>query len=710
MPKRHSLKSAALLERAVAHHQHGQLALAEDAYRAILKARPGDFHALHLLGVLRAQQARLDEAVVLIGKALAIDPKSAEANSNLGNALQGLHRHAEAIASYDRALALRPAYAEALNHRGNSLQALNRYDEAIASYHRVLAIQPNFAEALYSAGNALIALSHYDEAIASCDKALAIRPGYAEALNVRGVALQAMDRHADALASFDLALAVRPVYAAALYNRGIALQALDRHDDALASYDRALASEPAYVQALRNRGNALIALGRYEAALASYERALLLQPGDAAAHDGLGIALHSMGRHEEAIASYDRALASEPAHAGAFHHRGRVLHALNRVEDALADYDRALAIKPDDAEACNSRGDALEALNRHAEALASYDRALAIRPDYAEARVDRSLALLKNGDFAGGWAEYEQRWRRKDFRKKNDRGFGQPRWAGPAASGLDAKLLVWGEQGIGDEILYASMIPDLLAKGAELVIETDPRLVPLFARSFLPATVVPRLTPPHALTVDPSVRLQVPLGSLGRWLRPNGSAFPGRRGYLVPDAGRAATLRHNLVGQTAKPLVGVSWQSKGGVAHKNLALQDLAPVIAAADVTFVDLQYGDTGAERQDFRDRYGKEIVHLTDLDLFNDLEGVAALVHACDLIITSSSAVAHFAGALGKPVWILLTAGQGSIWYWFRDTHESPWYRSARLFRQPAPGDWASVVANITRELSAGMRDRAW
>ncbi len=584
-------------------HQHGQLTQAEGIYRAILKVLPDDFHALHLLGIARAQQAKPAEAEAYLRRAVAIEPGSAEAHSNLGNALQSLQRHADAIASYDRALAVRPPYPEALNYRGNSLQVLGFYDAAIASYDQALAVRPGYAEALYNRANALNVLGRHAEADASCAQALALAPDYAEALNLRGIALQALNRSAEAIASYDRALAIRPEYAVALNNRGIALQALNRHAEAVDSYDRALAIRLEYADALNNRGNAL------------------------------------------------------------------------------------------------------EALGRHAEALASYERALALAPAHAEAHTNRGLALLRSRDFARGWVEYEWRWRKKDF-QKNQRGFAQPRWEGPAGSGTKGRLLVWGEQGIGDEIIFASMLPDLLAAGLELTVETDSRLVALFARSFARATVIPRLNPPHAAATHAAIDFQIPLANLGRWLRPAWSSFPARHAYLAADRERAAQFGQELRQQHGKPVIGLSWKSRG-LPFKSLRLPDFAPLLAAHDATFVGLQYGDTAAERRELAARAGKPVLHLPGLDLFDDLDGVAALVHACDLVITSSNVVAHFAGALGKPVWILLPAGEGLLWYWFSGTDESPWYRTARLFRQPRVGDWPGVLDRVARELSTWIQD---
>lgn len=211
-PRPHAFSLSQALRQAMTFQQQGQLAQAELLYQAILKGQPDHFDALHLLGIVRCQQSRYDEAVVFLRRALAIELASAAANCDLGNALQALNRHDEAIASYDQALAIKPDHAETLNNRGSALQALNRHDEAIASYDQALAAQPGYVDALYNRGNALQDLSRHDAAIASYDQALALRPDFADALNNRGVSLQDLNRYDEAIASYEKVLALDPGY------------------------------------------------------------------------------------------------------------------------------------------------------------------------------------------------------------------------------------------------------------------------------------------------------------------------------------------------------------------------------------------------------------------------------------------------------------------------------------------------------------------
>jgi protein O-GlcNAc transferase len=327
-----------MLQSAVEFHQRGQLAQAEALYRAILDRAPEHFDALHLLGVIAYQLRNFDAAMLLIGRALRVNPQDASAHSNIGNALRSLDRHEEALASYDRALAVRPDYPEALNNRGNALGSLGRRVEALASYDRAVAIKPDYADALNSRGDVLRGLGRHEEALASYDRALAVRPNHAEALYNRGNALRSLERPEEALASYDRALALKPDQAEVLNDRGIVLFGLRQLGAALASYDRALTLKPDYAEALNNRGAGFLESRRRNEALADFDRALALKPDYADALDNRGNVLQELKRYEEAVRDFERLLIARP---NSDYLRGKLLHARNHCCD-WRDYDRSV--------------------------------------------------------------------------------------------------------------------------------------------------------------------------------------------------------------------------------------------------------------------------------------------------------------------------------------------------------------------------------
>ena len=614
--------------------------------------------ALHKAG-------RLAEAEPLYKTILQTEPKHFDALHMLGVIHLQTGRNEEALRLIGKAVSINPAAPIALNNHGNTLQALGRHQDALKSYDKALANKPDYDEALKNRGDVLQALSRHEEALACYDKALVINPGHAEACNNRGTCLLALGRAVEALTSIDCAVALRPNFAAAFSNRGDAMRTLERYDDALESYQRALSIDPALVDALANCGGTLRAMHRYA----------------------------------EALASYDKVLTIAPDQIKTLNNRGAVLRDTLRYAEALISFDKALALQPDYVEAFVNRGTALHELGRADEALASFDKALAISPDHPEAHWNKALTLLAQGDLARGWAEYEWRWKCKSF-KFPPRGFAQPQWRGEALDSGD--LLVWGEQGLGDEVLYGSMVGDLVDRGFSITWEADPRLLPLIARSYPGVRAIARTTPPDPVTTASAIRAQISTASLGQHLRPTAADFPLTGGYLKADENRAQAYRARLLNNGRTRLIGVSWISKNPDFgdYKTSSLDALAPIWQAAgnSTGFIDLQYGDTTSERA----AAGLDLAHLDDLDLFNDIDGLAALIRACDLVITVSNTTAHLAGTVGVPVWVMLPSGNGKLWYWGAGKTRAPWYPTATIFKQTAFGAWDDVVARIAQQIA--------
>jgi predicted O-linked N-acetylglucosamine transferase (SPINDLY family) len=399
---------ATALEEAFSHHSRGNLPIAERLYEAILSADADDIDALHLLGVLRKQQGRYEEAIRLIEAAIRLDPDYVEAHVNLGLALNDIKRHEDAIASYRRALAVEPGCVEAHYNMGVVLGTLGRGEEAVASYRSALAISPDHVEAHYNLGVLLGGLKRHEEAVACIESALALRPDYARAHFVLGAALRELGRLAAAEASYRRALEIQPDYAEVHGNLGVTLKELGRPVEAEASHRRALAIKPDDAETHNNLGSALQDQGRFAEAEASYRRALAIRPDFAEVHSNLGTALREQGRPVEAEASHRRAMELKPEYAGAHNNLGSALQTLGRLSEALASYRRALELTPDYHEAHTNLGNALYLQGRFAEAEASHRRALAIKPDFAEAHSNLGNALFFQGRLAEADASHRR--------------------------------------------------------------------------------------------------------------------------------------------------------------------------------------------------------------------------------------------------------------------------------------------------------------
>ncbi len=501
----------------------------------------------------------------------------------------------------------------------------------------------------------------------------------------------------DAIACFERALAADPGAIVAHFNIGVLRQSQGRLDDAAAAYEAALGIDTDAFEPLVNLGVVRQAQARLDDAEAAYRRAIAVRSDIAELHHNLGAVLEGRGDVAGAIACYRRALTVRPDYAPGLNALGAALQKDGDDNGARQAFERALKIRPDFVEALNNLG-ILHHRNGKLDAAAdSLRRAIAAKPDYAEAHRNLAHVLLLEGNFRDGWAEFDWRWRCRDFPSER-RAFRAAPWAGEPVEGKT--LLVWGEQGVGDEVHFAHMVPDLIDAGANVVLECERRLVPLFKRSFPAATCVARATPPAAETAR-GIDYQIPIGSLGRWLRGEAARFPKRQSYLAADAAERRALRDKYRDGGDDTLVGIAWISKNPEVgdEKSMALADWRPLADVPGVRFVDLQYGDTADERRAFERATGKPIVHDDAVDQLADMDAFAAQVAAMDVVVAISNTTVHVAGALGVPTWVMLNAVPLAVWMMKGET--SPWYPSVRLYRQKSAGAWADVVRRIAADL---------
>ncbi len=722
----------ALLQVGLRAHQAGQLPGAEAAYRKILNADPEHPEALGLLGAIALARshheaavelisaaiavkpdfteayinlgtalmamARFEEALASIEQALTLDPNSAEAHSNKGMTLIKLDRTDEAVASYRRAIEIRPDYAEAHTNLGNALKETGRLDDAAASHRKVIALNPDYAEAHNNLGGVLMAQKRPDEAVTHYRKAASLRPELFEAHTNLGVALKETGRLDDAIASHEKAIALNPDYANAHTNLGNALKEAGRLEDAAASHEKAIRLNPDLAEAHNNLGAALLKLGKPGEAVASYHKAIALNPDYADAHNNLGNAFNELGRLDEAVASHEKAIRLEPVLAEAHNNLGAVLLDLGKLDDAVASYRKALVIKPDYAEAHSNLGIALQRLGKLDEAVASYRKALVIKPDYPETHYNLGLLQLLMGDYINGWEGYSWRWG-VDKNTETYRKLDKPIWEGEPIEGK--RLLVWTDQGIGDQIFFASIVPDLIERGIDVFLESDDRLAPLFSRSFPGATCIGS-NDPAAAALEREIDFHISMAELGRLFRRKIELFPIPAPYLVAEPERSALFRKRYKEQAPGPLVGIAWTSNSPVFDKNnmFALSDLHPLLELPGVTFVDVQYGDTIQERQAFSEETGIHILHDDDVDQLVDLDTFASQLAALDLVIGIDNSLPQISSALGVPTWDFLRTNP--YWCWGLDREDSYWYPGMRLFRQQQRGEWDRVIQRAARELA--------
>ena len=468
-------------------------------------------------------------------------------------------------------------------------------------------------------------------------------------------------------------------------------------EEAAQHYAAILRAQPNHFDALHRLGVVRAQQGRLADGLDNIKSALKLQPTNVEALSNLGLVLGSLGRLEEALASYDGALAIRPGFADALINRGTALQDLERPAEALASYDKALAIGPDNAAALYNRGIALRELKRAAEALASYDKALAIRPGFAAALHNRGMTNLLMGDLPAGWAGCEHRWDREGAPQRRLIA-PYPVWKGEDIQGQ--RIIVYEEQGFGDIIQFSRYLTRLSAAGAS---------VTFLVRSSMHRLLRP-FTPTIRLIDEPppgeSFDLQCALLSLPAAFGTTLDTVPADIPYLIPEAPLIAGWQRRIGNHGLK--IGICWQGNPSVRvdiGRSFPLRSCHPIAAVPGVRLISIQKSYGLDQLTTLPSGMTVETLGA-ELDDFVD---TAAVIANLDLVITCDTSMAHLAGALGHPVWVVLK--HVPEWRWMLDREDSPWYPTARLFRQRRPGDWDEVFERMATELAqiiSGERDR--
>jgi tetratricopeptide (TPR) repeat protein len=538
---------------------------------------------------------------------------------------------------------------------------MGRNDLAVDLIRRALALDPNYAEAHSNLANALKDNGQLDEAVAACRHAIALRPSYAEAHN----------------------------------NLGNALIGKGRLEEAIAVFRRAIALNPNLSGAHNNLGNALKDKGQLQEAIVAYRQAIALRPNYAEAHNNLSAVLIDEGQLEEAIAACRQAIVLRPDYAEAYINLGNAMMGEGRLEEAIAAYRQAIALRPNYAEAHNNLGNALKDKGQLEEAIAAFRQAIDFDPDSPQAHNNYSYALLGRGDLQQGWQELEWRWK-CNFSHSPHRDFTQPQWDGCS---LEARtILLQTEQFFGDALQFIRYFHTVAQQGGTIVIECQAELQRLFQTMARGCQVVARGQP------LPAFDLHCPLLTLPRIFGTTLANIPNTVPYLHADAEDAGRWQQRLSDHCRVVKVGLVWAgspTRPNDRNRSMKLARLAPLGHAPGVCFFSLQKGDAAAQAK--TPPPGMELIDWTEE--LNDFADTAALIANLDLVIAVDTAVAHLAGAMGKPVWLLVPFPPD--WRWLLDRADSPWYPTMRLFRQETPGDWDSVIRRVAAELSEHKSD---
>lgn len=478
-----------------------------------------------------------------------------------------------------------------------------------------------------------------------------------------------------------------------------ALRRAKRPGEAVPHAETALAADPTDAERRTMLALALRESGRLDEAIAEFRRALVDAPGRLAISLNLGAALIEVEQAGAALEIFSAVLRDAPTNAEAWLGLGNARRLTGDAPAAADAYREATACAPEDARAFSNLGVAAQQCGGFGEARTSFERAIALAPDLAEAHKNRAMLSLLQGDFGTGFDTFAWRWR-EDGPINHARPFTQPRWDGAPLTGKT--ILVWGEQGVGDEIMFASLLPEIIAAAGHCIVECEPRLVALFARSFTGAEVVAKSDPPDPRLADEKIDLQCAAGDACRWLRRDRDSFSNPAPYICAALDRTAASRNTYDKWGDGPKIGIAWHSR--TPHwgtiKSTTLDQWGAILSCPGVTWISVQYGDRTAELADVRRKFGVTIHQDPSIDQFADLDTFAAQVAALDMVVTTSNTAAHMAGALGVPTLLLLASVPD--WRWQTTGETALWYPNMQLFRQRERSDWSAPIDAAAAEIA--------
>lgn len=622
---------------------------------------PSSFEIWSILAAGHKALGQLDGAENCFRKAVNINPSYAEGFYMLGIVLNERGKFDKAISAYQQAVALKPEIAEFYNSIGNALKDQGKLNDAILAYERALILKPEFAEAHYNTGNILRDLGKLEDAIAAYQRSLTFKPDLAEAF----------------------------------YNIGLTFAQLGKLDQAIGAYKRVVALKPDNAEAYNNMGNALKEVGKFDEAISAYQRALSVNPVYAEAYNNTGNALNDQGKFDDAIAAYQRALDIKPTYAEAYYNMGNALKDHGKLNEAIVSYQRALTLKPAYAETYYNMGIALQDQGKLDETFLAYTRALEIKPAYAGVQYALGQLHLAKLNFMTGFRLCEWRW-------KTDQNIGEvlvsskPKWHGQKGK----VVFLWSEQGIGDEIMFSSVIPDLSICCSTLIVRCDERLIPIFKRSFSQNVY---FVSKSELVPESDYDFQIAMGSALGYLRTGLESFKNSSmPYLKCHTQKSDFLRNSILNLGFNRIIGISWStksSKRSARYRNVSLEQLAISAFQTGTALINLQYGDVSQQISQLQENLGLSVIQISEIDNRNDIDGLGALIAACDQVVSVDNATVHLAGALGVDTKVLLPFNPD--WRWGIKKSTSYWYNSLKLYHQNLPGEWDDVLVQIRKDL---------
>jgi tetratricopeptide (TPR) repeat protein len=563
--------------------------------------------------------------------------------------------------------------------------------EAEVIYRAILEVQPNEPDALHLLGLVAHQVGNNKTAINLLEKAISVNPNASDFYFHCAEAYLALHKNDLAITRYKQALAIKPDYVDVLNNLGLALHKLKRYEETITHYEQAIVLKPDYAEAHNNLANSLQELDRQQEAITHYEQAIVLKPDYAEAHYNLGNTLQKLDRQQEAIIHYEQAIVLKPDYAEAHYNLGNTLQKLDRQQEAIIHYEQAIVLKPDYAEAHNNLGYTLQEIDQLIEAVKHYEQAIVLKPDYAEAHYNLGFAYLLNGSFEKGWLNYEWRYKTAE-NKRHIRNFNQPQWDGSPLN--HQTIFLHAEQGLGDTIQFIRYLPMVANSGGNIIVECDQGIIHLFSEYKNIADFIGKGEP------IPDFDVHSPLLSLPKIFNTTYDTIPSTVNYIHANETLINSWNKKL-SSTKKYKVGFFWQGNKKYFRdksRSIPLIKFKDLLSISGVEFISLQKGE--GQEQIIESGFSHLVSDYTSqMDNVEKFADTVAIINGLDLIIGTDTSIIHLAGAMGKPVWLLLPFYPD--WRWMLNKENSPWYPTMRLFRQQEIGDWGTVINQLKDEL---------
>ena len=637
-------------------------------------------HDYHLEGYL-------EKAEDIYREILNVQPDHATVFNDLGNLLQEKGKLEEAINCYQKAIELNPIFSGPYYNLGETLQDIGQFDEAIGCYKKVIELNPDFAGAYYNLGVILQEKRQFDEAITNYQKVLKLNSNNADTYNNIGIILQEKGLRDEAAVYFRRAIKLNPDFAGAYYNLGVILQEKRQFDEAITNYQKVLKLNSNNADTYNNIGIILQEKGLRDEAAVYFRRAIKLNPDFAGAYYNLGVILQEIGQSDDSIPYYEKAIELNPTCALAYINLGTALQEKGQLDEAVNYYEKAIKFNSTSAMAYTNLGHVFEEKTEVDKSITYYQKAIQIDANLVYAHWNLSFAFLLSGKFEQGWEKYEWRWKLKDDVHRN---FSQSLWDGSDIKGRT--ILLYTEQGLGDMIQFIRYAPLVAQRTGKVIVECQKELRSLFQGVEGIHQVITRGEQ------SPNFDVQCPLLTLPLIFNTALESIPANVPYICVDFKLVEAWRSKINLCNSKLKIGLVWA--GRPTHKrdryrSCPLSEFAPLSSLNNIIFYSLQKGEASKQARDAPD--GMEFIDYTEE--LNDFSDTAAFIENLDLLISVDTSVAHLAGALGKPVWTLIPFTPD--WRWMLNREDSPWYPSMRLFRQPALGDWNSVIKKVLAQI---------